>query len=95
MKRGLGRPCAFFTMGKAMAGTGVTPDFVTVAGAEGGADAASLGFADHTAAALRQDSMPVHNRLVCLDLRGQIKIIGSGKLVGAFAIVSRHYLRSL
>ena len=86
MKLCVGHPWEFFAICKAMSETGLAPDFITVDGSEGGTGAAPVEFADHTGAPLREGLMLVHNALLGLNLRDQIKIIGSGKLVSAFDI---------
>ncbi|MGI9450392.1 MAG: FMN-binding glutamate synthase family protein [Geminicoccaceae bacterium] len=82
----VGHPWEFFAICKAMAETDSTPDFITVDGSEGGTGAAPVEFADHTGAPLREGLMLVHNTLLGLNLRDQVKIVGSGKLVSAFDI---------
>ncbi len=82
----VGHPWEFFAIAKAMVETGTTPDFITIDGSEGGTGAAPVEFADHTGAPLREGLMLVHNALIGLGLRDQIKIIASGKLVSAFDI---------
>jgi len=57
-----------------------------VDGSEGGTGAAPVEFADHIGAPLREGLMLVHNTLVGLGLRDNIRIIASGKLVSAFDI---------
>ena len=86
MKLCVGHPWEFFAICKAMSETRLAPDFITIDGSEGGTGAAPVEFADHTGAPLREGLMLVHNALLGLDLRNQIKIIGSGKLVSAFDI---------
>ena len=80
----VGHPWEFFAIAKAMLETGICPDFITVDGSEGGTGAAPVEFADHIGAPLREGLMLVHNTLVGLGLRDQIKIVVSGKLISAF-----------
>ncbi|MEZ5933465.1 MAG: FMN-binding glutamate synthase family protein [Alphaproteobacteria bacterium] len=82
----VGHPWELFAIGKAMIETGLTPDFITVDGAEGGTGAAPVEFADHAGAPLREGLMLVHNTLVGLGLRERIRVIASGKLVSGFDI---------
>ncbi len=84
MKLCVGHPWEFFAIAKAMAETGLTPDFITVDGSEGGTGAAPVEFADHIGAPLREGLMLVHNTLVGLGLRDRIKIIVAGKIISAF-----------
>jgi glutamate synthase domain-containing protein 2 len=82
----VGHPWEFFAMAKAMQDTGVLPDFITVDGSEGGTGAAPVEFVDHMGAPLREGLMLVHNSLVGLNIRDEVKIIVSGKLISAFDI---------
>ena len=58
-----------------------------VDGGEGGTGAAPLEFTDHVGAPLREALMLVHNTLVGVNLRAQIRIGASAKIVTAFDIV--------
>ena len=83
----IGHAWEWFAIAKAMVKTGITPDFIVVDGAEGGTGAAPIEFVDHVGTPLREAIRLVHNTLVGLNLRGQIKIGASGKIVSAFDIV--------
>ena len=80
----VGHPWEWFAIAKAIKETGISPDFITVDGAEGGTGAAPVEFADHKGAPLREGLMLVHNTLVGLGIRDQVKLIASGKLISAF-----------
>ncbi len=80
----VGHPWEWFAIAKAIKESGVCPDFITVDGAEGGTGAAPVEFADHKGAPLREGLMLIHNTLVGLGIRDQVKIIASGKLISAF-----------
>lgn len=80
----VGHPWEWFAIAKAIKESGVGPDFITVDGAEGGTGAAPVEFADHKGAPLREGQMLVHNTLVGLGIRKDIKLIASGKLISAF-----------
>ena len=54
--------------------TDITPDFITIDGAEGGTGAAPLEFADHMGMPLREALTYVHNMLIGLNLRDRIKL---------------------
>jgi len=84
----LGHPWEFMGIAKAMLKTGILPDFIVVDGAEGGTGAAPLEFADHLGVPLREGLLFVHNTLVGINLREQIKLGASGKIVSAFDIAS-------
>jgi len=83
----IGHPWEFFGIAKAMVETGLTPDFIVVDGGEGGTGAAPLEFTDHVGAPLQEGLMLVHNTLVGLNLRDQVRIGAAGKIISAFDIV--------
>lgn len=82
----VGHPWEFMGIAKAMLKTGILPDFIVVDGSEGGTGAAPLEFADHLGLPMREGLLFVHNTLVGLNLREQIKLGVSGKIVSAFDI---------
>ena len=82
----IGHPWEFMAICKAMLETGNTPDFIVVDGAEGGTGAAPVEFSNRLGTPLRQGLSFVHNVLVGVDLRQEIKIGASGKLISAFDI---------
>lgn len=88
----VGHPWEFMGIVKAMLKTGIQPDFIVVDGAEGGTGAAPLEFTDHVGVPLREGLGFVHNTLVGTNLRDQIKLGASGKIVSAFDIASVHAL---
>ncbi|MCH2170177.1 FMN-binding glutamate synthase family protein [Myxococcota bacterium] len=73
----------FMAIAKAMVETGVRPDFITVDGAEGGTGAAPLEFSDHLGYPLRDALYVVHNTLVGIGVRDEIRVAASGKRVTA------------
>jgi len=85
-KLALGHPWEWFGIAKAMTTTGILPDFIVVDGGEGGTGAAPLEFTDHVGVPLREALMIVHNTLVGLNLRNQIRIGASGKVITAVDI---------
>lgn len=80
----IGHPQEWFAIAKAMAERQVLPDFIVVDGSEGGTGAAPLEFSDHLGTPMREGLRLVHNTLVGLGLRDQIKVGASGKIVSAF-----------
>jgi len=82
----VGHPWEWFAIAKAMLETGITPDFIVVDGAEGGTGAAPVEFTDHVGAPLQEGLLLVHNTLVGLNLRKQIKLGCAGKVITAFDI---------
>ncbi|MBM4204254.1 MAG: FMN-binding glutamate synthase family protein [Gammaproteobacteria bacterium] len=85
-KLAIGHPWEWFSIVKAMQHTGLVPDFVVVDGGEGGTGAAPIEFSDHVGTPLREGLMLVHNALVGVGLRDQIKVGASGKVITAFDI---------
>lgn len=83
----VGRRYQFFAICKAMLETGITPDFITVDGGEGGTGAAPLEFANSLGEPLRDGLNFVHSALVAVGLRDDIRIIASGKIFTAFHIL--------
>jgi len=83
-KLAIGHPWEWFGICKAMLETGIRPDFIVVDGGEGGTGAAPLEFTDHVGAPLREGLLLVHNTLIGLNLRHEIKLGASGKIVTAF-----------
>lgn len=85
----VGRRREFLAICKAMVQTGITPDFITVDGGEGGTGAAPLEFSNHIGAPLSEGLIFVHNALVGYSLRSKIKILASGKVASGFAMLKR------
>ena len=83
----VGKRREFIAIAKAMVKTGITPDFITVDGGEGGTGAAPLEFTNCLGAPLTESLIFVHNTLKGYGLRDQIKIISSGKITSAFHLV--------
>ncbi len=76
-------------IGKAMLEEEVTPDFITVDGAEGGTGAAPVEYSDHVGMPLTEGLLTVHNTLVGLGLRDRVRIGASGKVSTGVDIVKR------
>lgn len=85
----IGQRAEFMAICKAMLQTGVTPDFITVDGAEGGTGAAPMEFANYLGLPLNEGLSFVHNVLVGTGLRERIKIICSGKIATGFDMVCK------
>lgn len=83
----IGHPWEWFAIAKAMLETNITPDFIVVDGSEGGTGAAPVEFADHMGVPLNESLRLVHNTLVGIGLRQQIKIGASGKIISAFDLL--------
>ncbi|MEM7776043.1 MAG: FMN-binding glutamate synthase family protein [Pseudomonadota bacterium] len=80
----VGHPWQFLAICKAMAETGILPDFIVVDGKEGGTGAAPLEFMDHMGMPLRDGLTFVHNALIGIDVRDKVRIGASGKITSAF-----------
>lgn len=85
-KLAIGHPWEWFGIAKAMAETGLLPDFIVIDGAEGGTGAAPSEFINHVGVPMHEGLQLVHNTLVGLGLREQIKLGAAGRIVSAFDI---------
>ena len=85
----VGKRREFFAICKAMVQTGITPDFITVDGGEGGTGAAPLEFSDHIGTPLVEGLILVHNALVGYAVRDKIRVCASGKITSGFDMVKR------
>ena len=90
-KLAIGHPWEWFGIAKAMheaatSAPALLPDFIVVDGAEGGTGAAPAEFIDHVGVPMHEALMLVHNTLVGLGLRGQVRIGAAGRIVSAFDI---------
>ena len=75
----VGRRHEFLAICKAMVETGITPDFITVDGGEGGTGAAPLEFSDHVGMPMRDAVHFVNNALRGVGLRDRIRVLASGE----------------
>ena len=80
----VGHPWEWFGIVKAMLETGIYPDFIVVDGSEGGTGASPVEFTNHIGTPLQEGLRLVHNTLVGVNLRDQIKIGCAGKIISAF-----------
>ena len=85
----IGKRREFFSIIKAMIKTGITPDFITIDGGEGGTGAAPLEFSNSIGTPLNDGLIFVHNALVGTGLRDKIKLIVSGKITTGFNIANK------
>ncbi|PIP94949.1 MAG: FMN-binding glutamate synthase family protein [Bdellovibrio sp. CG12_big_fil_rev_8_21_14_0_65_39_13] len=83
----LGQPEEFQDICKAMVKTQILPDFITVDGGEGGTGAAPLEFSNFVGTPLRDGLVKVVDLLKAYNLRSEIKVIASGKILTGFDIV--------
>lgn len=85
----VGQPGEFIAICKAMMETGIMPDFITVDGGEGGTGAAPFEFSDSVGMPLEEGLTLVHDVLTGFDLRKNIRVIASGKVLTGFHMFSR------
>ncbi len=80
----VGRRRDFLAVCRAMVDTGITPDFITVDGGEGGTGAAPLEFSNSLGMPARDAWIFVHNALTGVGLRDDIHVIAAGKILTGF-----------
>jgi glutamate synthase domain-containing protein 2 len=83
----IGSKTEFLAICKAMLETGITPDFITVDGGEGGTGAAPIELTNSVGMPLRDGLVFVHNALIGTGVRENIRIIAAGKAVSAFQVL--------
>lgn len=86
IKLAMGHPWEWFALVKAMHAMGDYPDFIVVDGGEGGTGAAPVEFISHLGMPLTDALLLMHNTLVGVGLREQIRLGASGKIISAFDI---------
>ncbi|MEH6652006.1 MAG: FMN-binding glutamate synthase family protein [Motiliproteus sp.] len=85
----VGNPVELLGICKAILETGISPDFITVDGAEGGTGAAPVEFSNRLGMTCLESVYIVHNALVGAGLRQQVKIIASGKTASSFDLLAK------
>lgn len=83
----IGGKTEFLSICKAMLETGITPDFITIDGSEGGTGAAPVELTNSVGTPLRDALVFVNRALQGIGLREQIRLIASGKAVSAFHVI--------
>lgn len=83
----IGRVEEFFSLCKAMAETGLYPDFITVDGGEGGTGAAPPEFSNSVGMPFLDGLAFVHDSLQGFGIRDKTRIIASGKILTGFHII--------
>ena len=83
----VGKKDEFENICKTMVATGVKPDFITVDGGEGGTGAAPIEFSNSLGMPLREGLTFVVDMLKGYDLKKDIKVIASGKIISGFHLV--------
>jgi glutamate synthase domain-containing protein 2 len=87
IKLAIGRKSEFVGICKAMVASGITLDFITVDGGEGGTGAAPLEYINSVGMPLREALAFVDDCLTGFGLRRQIKVIAAGKILTGFHLV--------
>jgi glutamate synthase domain-containing protein 2 len=85
----IGNRTEFMSICKAMLKTGITPDFITIDGSEGGTGAAPYEFTNHIGVPLVEGLSFAHSALCGAGLRSKLKLIASGKVITGFDLVSK------
>ena len=80
----IGHKSEFLSICKAMLETGITPDFITIDGGEGGTGASPIELTNSVGMPLWDSISFVHNALVGTGLREKIRLVASGKIISAF-----------
>ena len=83
----LGDPQEFFAICKAMKKTGITPDFISVDGGEGGTGAAPMEFINYVGSPGIHSLILVHNALTGFSIRDKIRIFASGRVIHGFDMI--------
>jgi len=83
----VGRKSEFMSICKAMLETGITPDFITIDGSEGGTGAAPVELTNSVGMPLKDALLFVDNILIGMGLRNKIRLIASGKAMSAFQVL--------
>ncbi|MEJ2471618.1 MAG: FMN-binding glutamate synthase family protein [Desulfuromonadales bacterium] len=83
----VGEKSEFEAICLAMIETGIRPDFITVDGGEGGTGAAPPEFSDSVGMPLVEALVFVTDMLNGYDLKQEIRVIASGKIVSAFDMI--------
>ncbi len=80
----IGHKREFIAIAKAMVATGIKPDFITIDGGEGGTGAAPMEFSNSVGMPFREALAFAYDVLAGFDLKKDIKLNGSGKIINSF-----------
>lgn len=83
----IGHKTEFLAICKAMQESGMTPDFITVDGSEGGTGAAPIELTNSVGTPMRDGLYFVNNALIGFGVRDDIRIIVAGKIISAFHMI--------
>jgi len=87
LKLCIGRRSEFVAFCKAMAETGIKPDFITIDGGEGGTGASPIEYTNSVGMPLREGLAFAVDCLAGFDLKKDIKVIASGKILTGFQMI--------
>ncbi len=82
----VGQKYEFLAICKAMIKTGIKPDFIAVDGGEGGTGAAPLEFSNSVGMPYREGLAFVYDALIGFNVKKEIQLIASGKILTGFHI---------
>ncbi|MGL1936744.1 MAG: FMN-binding glutamate synthase family protein [Fibrobacterales bacterium] len=77
----------FIALCAEMVASGISPDFITIDGGEGGTGAAPVEFSNSLGMPLRDALSFASDTLIGFDLKKEIKVIATGKITSGFHIV--------
>jgi len=80
----IGKKSEFIEICQAMIETGIKPDFITIDGGEGGTGAAPLEFSNSLGMPMRDGLAFAYDTLKGYNLKQDIKLIASGKIISGF-----------
>ena len=83
----IGKESEFTDICKSMTETGIKPDFITIDGGEGGTGAAPIEFSDSIGMPLEEALVFVTDTLNGFNLKKDIHVIASGKIITGFDII--------
>jgi glutamate synthase domain-containing protein 2 len=86
LKMCVGHRYEFMALAKAMIETGVSPDFITIDGAEGGTGAAPLELINNVGMPMLDALAFAQNTLVGAGVRHRIRLASSGKIVSGYDV---------
>ena len=86
----IGHKVEFVSICKAMVELGIRPDFIAIDGGEGGTGAAPLEFSNSVGMPLKEGLAFAYDALLGFDLKSEIKLLATGKIVTGF-----HMFRAL
>lgn len=85
----IGRKSEFMAIVKAMLTTGITPDFITIDGAEGGTGAAPVEFSNRIGLPCLEATYFVNQVLIGVGLRHKMRLISAGKTATGFDLLAK------